>query len=268
MKLPLHWIDAFTDRVFRGNPAAVIPLDVWLPDATMQQIAFENGLAETAFLVPSDTGRYHLRWFTPAVEVDLCGHATLAAAHVLFAAGADRLDALTFDTRSGPLVVRRLGDGRLELDFPATPVSAENDPDVRKAVGAALGTEPEWIGRSRFDRVAVVADADAVRSLRPDLAAVAGAGGRGLIVTAPGGSECDFVSRFFAPQSGIAEDPVTGSAHCALVPYWAARLGRKRLHARQLSSRGGELWCEWGTGDSRVRISGYAARYLEGWITV
>lgn len=266
MKLPLYWIDAFADRVFAGNPAAVVPLAAW-PDATlMQRIAFENGLAETAFLVRTGHARGELRWFTPAVEVDLCGHATLAAAHTLFHELGQTGDRITFDSRSGPLVVVRRADEKLELDFPSTPVSAEMDGAVAHAVAAALGGASAWLGRSKFDRFAVLADASAVRTVRPELSHVAAAGGRGLIVTAPGDGACDFVSRFFAPQSGIPEDAVTGSAHCALTPYWSRRLGKTRLHARQVSARGGELWCEM-AGD-RVKIAGHSRLYLRGEIAV
>lgn len=262
MKLPLYWIDSFSREVFRGNPAGVVPLTSWLPDETMRSIAFENGFAETAFFVRTGPDRFHLRWFTPAVEVDLCGHATLAAAFVLFTQLGQPGTGITFDSRSGPLMVTRRDADLLELNFPATPPEPETDAAVAHAVTAALGRPPEWLGRSKFDRFAVVADAAAVRALQPDPARVAAAGGRGLIVTAPGAGDCDFVSRFFAPQSGVPEDPVTGSAHCALVPYWAERLGKTVLHARQLSARGGELWCEH-VGD-RVKIAGYAALYLRG----
>lgn len=263
MNIPLYWIDAFTSRPFAGNPAAVIPLERWLPDATMQQIAFENGLAETAFFVPrAPRGHFHLRWFTPTIEVDLCGHATLAAAHVLFCERGETGAQLVFASRSGPLTVARRADDKLELDFPATPLSPETDASVIRSVAAALGAAPEWLGRSRFDRFAVLRDIDAVRALRPDLAHVAAAGGRGLVVTARGDASCDFASRFFAPQSGIPEDPATGSAHCALAPYWAAALGRETLHARQLSARGAELWCTL-AGD-RVRIAGHAVLYMHG----
>jgi PhzF family phenazine biosynthesis protein len=267
MNLPLYWLDAFTSEIFRGNPAAVVPLDTWLPDTLLQKIAFENGLSETAFFVRTGPARFHLRWFTPpAIEVDLCGHATLATAWTLFHQLGQHGDVLTFDSRSGPLPVSRSADGKLELDFPATPVAAENDPEVARTTTAALGQSPAWLARSRFDCFAVLPDAESVRALRPDLAQVAALGGRGLVVTAPGDSTCDFVSRFFAPQTGIPEDPVTGSAHCALMPYWATRLGKTKLHARQVSSRGGELWCEM-AGD-RVKIAGRCALYLSGEISV
>ena len=266
MTFPLYWIDAFADRPFSGNPAAVVPLTAWLPDDTMQRIAFENGVAETAFFVPAGEARYQLRWFTPTVEVDLCGHATLAAAHVVLRELDRPGGNVTFDSPSGPLAVACRADGKLELDFPTTPVAPEEDTGVARAIAAALGQVPVWLGRSKFDRFAVLPDAGSVRTLRPDLALVATAGGRGLIVTAPGDGTCDFVSRFFAPQSGVPEDPVTGSAHCALAPYWAARLKKSRLHARQISTRGGELWCE--LAGARVKIAGHATLYLRGEISL
>ena len=262
MSLPLYWIDAFTDRPFSGNPAAVVPLTDWLPDDAMQRIAFENGVSETAFFVPAGEARYQLRWFTPTTEVDLCGHATLAAAHVVLRELGQSSGSVTFDSHSGPLTVAHRVDGKLELDFPVTPAAEEEDSGVTRAVAAALGQVPVWLGRSRFDRFAVLADAGSLRTLRPDLALVATAGGRGLIVTAPGDGTCDFVSRFFAPQSGVPEDPVTGSAHCALAPYWATQLERTCFHARQVSARGGELWCE--LAGPRVKIAGHAALYLRG----
>ncbi len=262
MKLALYWVDSFSRTVFRGNPAGVVPLATWLPDDTMQSIAFENGFAETAFFMRTGPDRFHLRWFTPAVEVDLCGHATLAAAFTLFTQLGQTGSTITFDSRSGPLPVTRRDDGLFELDFPATPPEFETDSAVTRAVVAALGRQPVWLGRSRFDRFAVLSDAAAVRELKPDLVQVAAVGGRGLIVTAPGDGTCDFVSRFFAPQSGVPEDPVTGSAHSALVPFWAGRLGKNTLHAQQISARGGELWCEL-AGD-RVKIAGHAALYLRG----
>jgi len=274
MKFPFYWIDAFADRPFAGNPAGIVPLTAWPDDALMQRLAFEHGLAETAFFVRTGEARFQLRWFTPAVEVDLCGHATLAAAQVIFHELGERGDVVAFDTHSGPLTVARRADGKLELDFPATPVAAETDAAVARAVTAALGATPEWLGRSRFDRFAVLPTADAVRTLRPDLAQVAAAGGRGLIVTAPGDGTCDFVSRWFGPQSGIPEDPATGSAQCALAPYWAGRLGRTALHGRQLSARGGDLWCTLvpSTGPrqagDRVKIAGHAVLYLRGEIAV
>ena len=265
MKLPLYWVDAFTNQVFAGNPAAVVLLDRWPADNLLQNIAFENGLAETAFVVRTAKARFEIRWFTPAVEVDFCGHATLASAHALFNELGQPGEKIIFDSRSGPLTVAKRAD-LLELDFPATPPVSEVDLTVTRHVAAALGCKPVWCGRSKFDLFAVLLDAKDVRTLRPDLAAVSAAGGRGLIVTATGDEGCDFVSRFFAPQSGIPEDPVTGSAHSALTPYWANRLSKPTLHARQVSTRGGELWCTL-AGD-RVLIAGRAVLYLRGEISV
>ena len=257
MKLPLYWVDAFTAKVFAGNPAAVVPLAEWLPDARMQQIAFENGLAETAFFVRTAEGRYHLRWFTPAVEVDLCGHATLASAFVLFTQLGLAGDSVTFDSRSGPLVVTRLSNGLLELDFPSRPAQSCVAP---AGLVHALGSTPTHVAQAR-DILCVFAREENVLALRPDFAALAQLDAYAVIATAPG-SNCDFVSRFFAPRAGINEDPVTGSAHCTLIPYWSARLGKTKLCARQVSARGGELWCEL-RGD-RVGIAGHAVLYLHG----
>ncbi|MBA3849263.1 MAG: isomerase [Opitutus sp.] len=265
--MKFFWVDAFAGQPFTGNPAGVVPLESWPDDAHMQRIAFENGLAETAFFVRTGAARFQLRWFTPAVEVDLCGHATLASAFVVFSELGQAGDRLTFDSRSGPLLVSRGADGSLELDFPATPPREENSAALRATVSAAIGTEVSWLGRSPFDLFAVVAQSAAVASLQPDLPKIASLGGRGLIVTAAGGpAAIDFVSRFFAPQAGVPEDPVTGSAHCALTPYWAARLGRSVLRARQLSRRGGDLHCTL-AGD-RVRLAGRAVLYLRGDIVV
>jgi len=227
----------------------------------MQHIAFENGLSETAFFVPDGPGRYHLRWFTPATEVELCGHATLASAHVLWTELGETADHIGFDSLSGPLQVSR-SDNRFELDFPAQPATAASVPDH---LVEALGLAPEYVGRAGTRWLCVFSRADQVQSLRPDHARLARVTPGRVIVTAPG-ADCDFVSRFFAPDAGIAEDPVTGSSHCTLTPYWAARLGRTRLHARQVSPRGGELWCEL-RGD-RVRIAGRAVTYLRGTLTV
>lgn len=257
MKLPLYWVDAFTTQVFAGNPAGVIPLAAWPADALMQRIAFENGLSETAFFVATGPGRYHLRWFTPAVEVELCGHATLAAAFVIFNhlgfAGAE----ITFDSRSGPLRVTRRGD-RLELDFPVQPAVAVA-PD--EALARALGLSPLLTFRAAARWMAVYGHAREVAALRPDHALLAKLVPGRISITAPG-DDCDFVSRTFVPDAGIPEDPVTGSAHCTLTPYWAERLGKTKLHARQVSARGGELWCE--LADDRVRIAGHAVLYLQG----
>jgi PhzF family phenazine biosynthesis protein len=267
MQLPLYWIDAFTDRLFTGNPAAVVPLDAWLPDSILQNIAFENGLAETAFVVSLGPAHYQLRWFTPKLEVDLCGHATLATAAALFHELAAPGPLLTFETRSGPLLVTRRADGKLELDFPSRPAAPFDPADAPPALLAALGVSPLELWRTpdapRF--LAVFADATAIRAVTPDFTLLASLGDTRLIITAPG-EECDFVSRFFAPGAGVPEDPVTGSAHCTLVPYWAARLGRQKLSARQLSARGGARDCEL-TGD-RVRLAGHTRLYLRGHISL
>jgi PhzF family phenazine biosynthesis protein len=262
VKLPLYWIDAFTNRVFAGNPAGVVPLERWLPDDLMQRIAFEHGLAETAFFVRLGAGRFHVRWFTPAIEDDLCGHATLAAAFVIFNELREPAATITFDSRAGPLTVTHRADGKLELDFPSMSVEPERDPAASAAVAAALGRQPVWLGRSRLDRVAVLEKAETLAALHPDGERVAAAGGRGLIVTAPGTDPVDFVYRFFAPQHGIPEDSATGSAQCTLMPYWVERLGRSSLHSRQLSPRGAEFWSE--LAGERVRIAGEAVLYLRG----
>lgn len=259
MNVPLHQVDAFTSRVFGGNPAAVCPLPEWIPDATLQAIAAENNLSETAFLVGGE-GRYAIRWFTPVNEVDLCGHATLAAAHVVFGADPSRAE-VTFSSRSGDLRVSR--DGALyDLDFPARPARAVAAPP---ALREALGRAPGEVLAAERDYLAVFGSEDEVRALRPDMARLATLDRPGVIVTAAGDG-VDFVSRFFAPRYGIPEDPVTGSAHCTLVPYWAARLGKDELDARQVSERGGELRCRL-RGD-RVTIAGRAVTYLVGAIEV
>jgi PhzF family phenazine biosynthesis protein len=262
MKLPLYQIDAFASRIFAGNPAAVCPLDTWLDDDVMQSIAAENNLAETAFFVPGGDG-YRLRWFTPVAEVDLCGHATLAAGFVVFRYLRPEAETVTFDSRSGPLTVTREAD-RLTLDFPALPVSEPLPPEELRPVAAALGAEPLEVRRG-MDLMAVFATEAEVQGLQPDMALLSQLETRGVIATAPG-EEVDFVSRFFAPALGIPEDPVTGSAHCALAPYWAPLIGKVQLMALQLSPRGGELLCE--VAEERVRISGSAVLYLEGTIHV
>ena len=259
MPLSFYWVDAFSDRLFAGNPAGVVPLNEWLPDQQMQQIAFENGLAETAFFTPAGAGRYHLRWFTPAVEVDLCGHATLAAAYVLFNHLGFAGDTISFDSRSGPLIVSRRKDGLIQLDFPSRPPAQKAPPpEILQGLGA---TPLEYAEAEAC--LAVFATAEEILALKPNHAALTKLPQYGVIVTAPG-RDCDFVSRFFAPQSGVPEDPVTGSAHCVLTPYWAAKLGRTRFHARQLSVRGGELWCE--LRGERVLIAGHARLYASAQI--
>jgi PhzF family phenazine biosynthesis protein len=263
--IPLYQLDAFADRVFAGNPAAVCPLEAWLDDTLLQAIAAENNLAETAFFVPQGDG-FHLRWFTPTTEVDLCGHATLATAAVVFERLRPDAASVAFSTRSGTLTVTREGE-LLALDFPAIPGKRCDTP---KALLDGLGKAPlETFLGSHY--MAVFATAGDIAALAPDMAALARLHPAGIIATAPGdgsgaNGDADFVSRFFAPSHGIPEDAVTGSAHCTLTPYWSARLGRKRLVAHQISARGGVLFCE--DRGARVRIAGRVAPYLEGTITV
>jgi len=265
MRFPLYWIDAFTDKVFHGNPAAVVPLSTWPAAALMQQIAFENGLAETAFFVRTGPDRFHLRWFTPELEMDLCGHATLASAFVVFTQLGQAGDRIVFDSQSGPLIVVRRG-ALLELDFPARPPQPLPVAHVPPPLLAGLGGQPpEWIGKAR-DFLCVYPTAEAVLALQPDFTALNQLNVIGIIATAPGTDGVDFVSRFFAPNCGVPEDPVTGSSHCTLIPYWAQRLGKTKLRARQVSARGGELLCEL-HGD-RVGIAGHAVLYLRGEIEV
>jgi PhzF family phenazine biosynthesis protein len=267
MNLPFFWVDAFAQRAFQGNPAGVVPLDHWLDAAQMQQIAFENGLAETAFFVRTGTNRFDLRWFTPAVEVDLCGHATLASAYVLFHQLDQSGSELTFDSRSGPLNVSRQGD-RIVLDFPAR-VAAPLQPSlVPESVRDCLlpSSPAHWLKIATHDYyLAVFSHADDVHQLKPNFTLLASREDARIIATAPG-IDSDFVSRFFAPGAGVPEDPVTGSAHCTLIPYWSTRLGKTELFARQVSQRGGELWCSQ-SGD-RVKIAGHAVLYLSGDITI
>jgi PhzF family phenazine biosynthesis protein len=260
MILPFYWVDAFTSEVFSGNPAAVCPLETWLDEKLLQKMAWQHGLSETAFFVQTDEHRYHLRWFTPTSEVDLCGHATLASAHVLFQEMRISRNKITFDSRSGPLVVGIVEEHRLCLDFPVLSIGDTQTPGK---LAQALGRVPEWASLSPMSWLAVYRTAQEVRSLSPDHVALAKLKPGRCIVTAPGDeSGVDFVSRFFAPDAGIPEDPVTGSAHCMLTPYWAGRLGKKHLHAKQASRRGGELWCT--LDGERVRIAGHAVTYLRG----
>jgi PhzF family phenazine biosynthesis protein len=262
MRLPLYQVDAFTDSLFAGNPAAVCPLETWLPEATMQAIAAENNLAETAFFVREGNG-YTLRWFTPSVEVDLCGHATLASGHIVFRFIEPQRDSVDFHTmKAGTLQVSRRRNDLLEMDFPARPAVPVEAP---ASLLAAVGGSPVEVLRAR-DHVLVYRSAAEVRALKPDFAALVQEDSWAVIVTAPGEDGVDFVSRFFAPAKGVPEDPVTGSSHCTLTPYWAKRLGKTELEARQLSRRGGALRCTL-QGD-RVRIAGRAVLYLEGYISV
>ena len=260
MKVPIYQVDAFSRSVFSGNPAAVCPLEHWLSDDAMQAIAAENNLAETAFLVRNG-GSFDLRWFTPVCEIDLCGHATLGSAHVIFEELQEPGDSVRFQTKSGELAVRRQDGGLLTMNFPSRPPE-RIEPDPRLA--PALGGSPIEILAARDYLVRYGSD-EQVRALSPDIDALKKIDRFAVIVTAPG-TDCDFVSRFFAPAQGIPEDPVTGSAHCTLIPYWANELGKTELHARQISARGGELFCKL-LGD-RVEIAGYAALFLKGRIQV
>jgi predicted PhzF superfamily epimerase YddE/YHI9 len=258
MKLDMYQVDAFADELFSGNPAAVVPLEDWIPDEVMQAIAQENNLSETAFFVPEGDG-FRIRWFTPTVEVELCGHATLASAHVLFVHRGFEGDEVSFQSCSGSLRVGRDGE-MLVLDFPSKPPVPCPPPQL---VIDGLGVEPqETLVAANY--LAVFGREEEVSVLRPDFRPLARLGERGLIVTAPG-DRCDFVSRYFAPSWGIDEDPATGSTHCELTPYWAQRLGSNRLSARQLSKRGARLECE--LRGERVAIGGRAVTFLTGSIT-
>lgn len=259
MRIPLYQLDAFAEQPFQGNPAAVCPLQEWLPEELMQRIAEENNLAETAFTVPTGDG-FAIRWFTPVTEVDLCGHATLAAAYALFMTKAVDGSIVRFSSRSGPLTVEHAHD-RLTLDFPAQPLEACDPPE---ALVSGLQVTPSETFRG-MDYLAVLQDEESIRRLTPDMGALKRLDRRGLIVTAPG-EQTDFVCRFFAPNFGIDEDPVTGSAYCALMPYWSARLKKNQLNAVQLSRRTGRVRCE--LKGRRVLISGRVVPYLEGTILV
>ena len=253
MKLPIFQVDAFSSHVFAGNPAAICPLEQWLPDDVLQSIAAENNLAETAFYV-AEGSRFMLRWFTPVVEVDLCGHATLASALVI---GSPEVK---FITKSGELTVTRSGD-LFTLDFPSRPPLPQ---PANPALSAALGGNPVATLAAR-DYLVVYETEEQILALKPNMEALRGIDRFAVIVTAPG-NHSDFVSRFFAPSKGVPEDPVTGSAHCTLTPYWANRLGKTSLHAYQVSERRGELWLE--DKGQRVSISGKGALYMEGAIYI
>ncbi len=257
MKIRTWQVDAFTSTLFTGNPAAICPLDKWLDDRTLQAIAAENNHSETAFLVKKGNG-FEIRWFTPGIEVALCGHATLASSFVIFNFLKWTEDTVNFQTRrSGLLTVKRNGD-MLEMDFPARPPVAEPVPvGLEKALGHGLG---EVLGVSD-DLLVLFENEAAVKGLKPDFDLLMQVERRSIIATARGDSS-DFVSRYFAPQLGIPEDPVTGSAHCVLTPYWAKKLGKRKMFARQVSQRGGELFCE--DRGERVTIAGRAVLYLEG----
>lgn len=259
MKIKQYQVDAFATRVFEGNPAAVCPLERWLDEEVMQAVAGENNLSETAFFVPSERG-FELRWFTPVAEVDLCGHATLATAHVIFERHGYSQQAIVFETRSGELTVEKKGS-QLEMNFPAFPPAPCEIPEI---LARALGQRPVEV-LAADDYLAVFDNEAVIRAITPDHALLSLLDLRGVIITAPG-AEVDFVSRFFAPRLGINEDPVTGSAHCKLAPYWAKKLGKNILDARQLSKRGGSIACE--LIADRVLISGSAITFMEGEINI
>jgi PhzF family phenazine biosynthesis protein len=270
MNLRIWQVDAFAEKPLEGNPAAIIPLESWIDAGLMQKIANENNLAETAFFVKTAAGKYNLRWFTPESEVDLCGHATLASAYLIFSDLDPSICRADFETRSGTLTVSRGDSGRLVMSLPSDPVSSfDGAVGLAKAIGEALGiTPPSEVLKGRYI-LAVWPNAREIRAIKGP-----GEIGRvmreigiwGCIVTAPGDEDFDFISRFFAPEKGVPEDPVTGSAHCALVPYWAKQLHKKQLRARQVSSRGGNLIC---TDDSaRTILEGSCALYMRGEIEV
>ncbi|CAF1039099.1 unnamed protein product [Adineta ricciae] len=265
--IKIYQVDAFTDQLFGGNPAAVCPLDKWLPDAVMQNIAAENNLSETAFFVPtSSDNTYELRWFTPTVEIDLCGHATLATAHVIFIEMSPMKQEINFQTKkAGELIVYRQKENDLyTLDFPARPATKV---DLPTGMLSALQSEKAPIGVYKARDYLLVYENEAdVKQLSPNFTALSKIDDAfAVIVTAPG-DEVDFVSRFFAPNAGVPEDPVCGSAHCTLTPFWSERLGKNQLHAYQISARKGELWLEY--KDDRVLLSGKAVTYLKGEINI
>ena len=261
MRLPLFQVDAFTSRCFGGNPAAVMPMETFLPDELLQAIAAENNLSETAFLVPADDN-YDLRWFTPVLEVPLCGHATLASAAVVM----ERLEPgrarVIFQSKSGPLTVRREGTGYV-MDLPARPSELISPPPE---LAPALGAVPVDFVANQFNFMALLESEQVLRELAPNMALLARTGRPGVIVTAAGTGDYDFISRYFAPAKGIPEDPVTGAAHCMLTPYWAKRLGKAEFRAFQASRRGGEVGCRL-IGD-RVELQGECVFYLEGEVEV
>jgi PhzF family phenazine biosynthesis protein len=261
MRTPIFQIDAFTTRRFAGNPAAVMPMKSFLADPVLQAIAAENNLAETAFLVP-EGGDYRLRWFTPMVEVPLCGHATLASAAVVMERLQPERNSVVFHSASGPLTVKRADAGYV-MDFPARPSEPVSAPP---GLAEALGIVPIEALANAFNYMALLESAQVVRDIAPDMAALARMDRPGVIVTAPGDGTYDFVSRYFAPAKGIPEDPVTGAAHCMLAPYWAKRLGKTAFRAFQASRRGGEVVCRL-TGD-RVELEGACVFYLEGEVEI
>ncbi|WP_167619017.1 PhzF family phenazine biosynthesis protein [Maribellus sediminis] len=260
MKLTIYQVDAFAENVFEGNPAAVIPLENWLPDETMQNIALENNLSETAFFCPTENG-FQIRWFTPLAEVDLCGHATLASSHVLFQHLKYDKDEILFESRSGILKVTKEED-HMVMNFPSAKIEAKYIPTRLKT---AFNVHPVKCYIGRDDLMLVFNRESDIQKLQPDFTSVAESTKRGLICTAKS-EKYDFVSRFFAPAVGINEDPVTGSAHTMLIPYWAKQLNKTKMVARQVSKRGGTLFCKY--LDDRVEIGGKAVTYMQGEITI
>jgi PhzF family phenazine biosynthesis protein len=264
MKLTIYQIDAFTNKVFGGNPAAIIPLHSWLSEKLMQQIAMENNVSETAFIVPSDNGSeasYHIRWFTPEVEIDLCGHATLASAYVIKTFLEPHVQEVSFTTQKSGELKTYIKDGKYILDFPARTPASTNTPDkLLEGLGVTAAVE---VLKSR-DYFVVLPNEEAVQNMEPDFNLLKEINAA-VIVTAKGQS-ADVVSRFFYPAAGINEDPVTGSAHCSIIPYWSQKLGTTKIHAKQLSKREGELWCEY--KDDRVLMSGTCVLYMTGEISI
>jgi len=259
MKISIFQVDAFTSELFCGNPAAVCPLENWINDNTLQSIASENNLSETAFFVNENDG-YRIRWFTPTCEVDLCGHATLASAYIIFEEIDRTVTKIKFYSNSGELNVTRNSD-LISLDFPSLPPKMSQNPEN---IYSAFNIKTNEVLEAE-DYLLIYESQEQIESILPDLNVLRDIDLRGVIVSSKG-NDCDFVSRFFAPKYGIDEDPVTGSAHCTLIPYWSEKLGKKKLHAKQLSKRGGELFCE--MKDNRVIISGKAVKYLSGEIEI
>ena len=260
MLIPFYQVDAFTDRLFGGNPAGICPLEQWLADEVMQNIAMENNLSETAFFIPNAEG-FHIRWFTPKVEVNLCGHATLASAHVIFQYLGYQKDSIAFESRSGILNVRKEGE-LLVLDFPANKPQRTALPND---FVQSLNITPVQCYRGKEDYLLLYKSQQEIEALMPDFIRLEKIDARAVIVTAPG-DKVDFVSRFFAPRVGVDEDPVTGSAHTVLIPFWAEKLGKNEMKAQQLSRRGGKLFCR--LRDDRVDIGGKAVTYLKGEISL
>jgi PhzF family phenazine biosynthesis protein len=260
MKFSIFQADAFAAELFKGNPVAVVPLKEWLSDEIMQQIAAENNLSETAFFIP-EGDHFHIRWFTPMTEVNLCGHATLATAHILFNELNFQDELISFNSQSGILTVKKIED-KLQLNFPADPVKLEEtNPEFSKA----LGSQPIAEYKGNTKHLLLFDSEESIRNMKPNFHLLKQTNARGIIVTAKG-KTVDFVSRFFAPKVGIDEDPVTGSAHTLLVPFWASRLNKTEMTALQLSERGGQLWCT--LSGNRVLIAGKAVTYLRGEIEV